>query len=461
MTDAATSTATPHTIPFWKSLILGLCAMQIGMVLTMVTGYMLHWSGANAWVMLTSACVLTGLIAIAISYVARGRLGTGSLLTYVQGVLPHWAVCVVATALLLGYIIGPSTMTMWTAAYVSSILLHFGFSSAASPASVCVLVILVAALAGYCAYRGVELSAKVSLYLGLISFPVALVITVAAVFKQGVHIDYSAALSGLSRTDLARGTFIALSFFVGFDAVCALGNETDNPTRNVPRLLAWTVILVGLTDVAGALLQTPVLLSHVAELDAGQTPSLVLIRASGWDWIYVAFDTMLCMAQLAGMIAWLNLSALIVSAAARDGFLFRTLGDAHAVTGSPYKAVLLLVSLSAIIPVAYQILAPHALMITVTYLTNVLAMYWMVAYLLVCVGAIVLHHRNGAPIGGTYVASAVAVVVLAAVLFMQDRYPFDATYALTNHIGFGLLLVATVCLFMTTHRRRDVLKALA
>lgn len=99
-------------------------AMQIGMVLTMVTGYMLHWSGVNAWVMLTTACILTGLIAAAISFVSRGRLGTGTLLSYVQGVLPHWAVCNVASALLLGYIIGPSTMTMWAAAYVSSILLH-------------------------------------------------------------------------------------------------------------------------------------------------------------------------------------------------------------------------------------------------------------------------------------------------------------------------------------------------
>lgn len=59
---------------------------------------------------------------------------------------------------------------------------------------------------------------------------------------------------------------------------------------------------------------------------------------------------MLCMAQLAGMIAWLNLSALIISAAARDGFLFRPLGDMHPITGSPYKAVLLLAVLSAAIP---------------------------------------------------------------------------------------------------------------
>jgi hypothetical protein len=44
---------------------------------------------------------------------------------------------------------------------------------------------------------------------------------------------------------------------------------------------------------------------------------------------------------------------------------------------------------------------------------------------------------------------------------MQDRYPFDSTYALTNHIGLGLLLVATVFLVLATRQRQDVLKALA
>jgi amino acid transporter len=455
------TSATSHPIPFWKSLVLALCAMQIGLVLTLVTGYQLHWSGVNTWAVMTIASILTGLIAAAISYVSRGRAGGGTLLSYVQGVLPHWAVCLVASALLLGYLIGPATMSMLAATYVSSILLHFGIASAASPYGQSLLVILVATLAGYCAYKGLELSAKVSLALGLVAFPVAVAITLIAAVKHGASIDYAAALSRISWADLTRGSFVAFSFFVGFDAVCALGSETANPARNVPRLLAWTVLLVGLTDIFGALVQTPVLLAHTADLEAGWTPSYVLIHASGLDWMYVAFDTMLCMAQLAGIIAWLNLSALIVASAAREGFMLRALGEAHPITGSPYKAVLLLALLSAVVPGAFQIIAPRTLLISSTYLSNVLVIYWAVAYALVCVAAMMLHHRNRARIGGIYLASAAGLAALAVMLVMQDRYPFDETYALTNHVGIGLLLIVTSFVFVTTRDRREALKSLA
>ncbi len=83
--------------------------------LTMVTGYRVHWSEANAWVTLSAAAVICCLIGAAISYVARRHAGNGTLLSYVQGVLPHGGLRIAAT-LLLGYVIGPSSMTMWAAA---------------------------------------------------------------------------------------------------------------------------------------------------------------------------------------------------------------------------------------------------------------------------------------------------------------------------------------------------------
>lgn len=441
-------------------MVLALCAMQIGPALTMVTGYQLHWSGANAWVTLGAAGVICCLIGAAISYVARQHAGSGTLLSYVQGVLPHWAVCIVASTLLLGYVIGPSSMTMWAAAYVSSILLQFGVGAAASPLGVSMLVLLVAALAGYCAYRGLELSARVSLALGLISVPVAIGITILAAAQHGLTIDYSQALSEARWTDLARGTFIALGSFVGFDGVCALASETDQPDRNVPRMLALTVVLLGLTNTLGAIFQTPVLMSHAAELEAGQTPTYVLLHAAGLSSVYLVVDTMLCLAEIAGMIAWLNLSALIIAAAARDGFLPRPLAAVNPNTGSPYNAVILLMVVSAIIPAILQALTPQTLLISMAYVINVLVLYWMLAYALVCAAVIVLHHRNGEAPGVTYFASLLAILALAAVLIMQDMQPVDEVYALTNHLGLGLLLVGTLFLFASTRHRRDALNVI-
>ena len=329
-----------QSVPFWKVMILAICAMQIGPALSSAAGYQMHWSGAGAWIAMGAAAVIALLVATAIGYLARRNPGTGAILSYVQGVLPRWAVCIVVSTLLLGYIIGPSTMTMWAAAYLGSILVELGIETAATPIAGAFLVVLIAALAGSCAYRGIELSAKVSIALGLIAVPVAIAITVMAATQHGIDVDYSKALGEMSWTGLARNTFIALAFFVGFDGIGALASGTSDPGKNAPKLLVGTVVLVGVTDTLGVFFQTPVLLAHASELEAGLTPTYVMTHATGMESMYVVVDVILYMAQLAGLIAWLNLSALIISTAGRDGFLPRMLGDRHPRTGSPYKAVL-------------------------------------------------------------------------------------------------------------------------
>jgi amino acid transporter len=459
--ETAVTASGAHAVPFWKGMVLALCAWQIGPSLMLTTGYQLHWSGGSAWLALAAAGVICLLIAGAISYAARRHVGNGTLISYVQGALPHWAVCVVACCMMLGYMIGPSTMTMWSGAKIASILLNLGIGSAATPIGVSVLVLLVAALAGYCAYLGLELSARVSLTLGIVSIPLAVGVTILAAVTHGIAFDYSRALTEVSWSRLAVGVFIALGSFVGFDGVCAIARETAEPRRNVPRMLFWSVALIGVTNTLSALLQTAVLSGDVAALEAGRTPTYVLMHAAGLDSLYVAFDALLCVAELAGNIAWLNLSALIIAAAARDGFLPRMLGDVHPATGSPHKAVVALALFSAVIPAILQALAPQTLLISMAYVTNVLVLYWMVAYALVCVAVIVLHHRSGQRVGLTYLTSVLAIVALVAVIVLQDLHPVDEVYAVSNYLAVGLLLAGTAFLFGSTRNRQDALGVIA
>lgn len=449
-----------RSIPFWKVLILAICVMQLGPSLAISGGYQLHWSGAAAPFAMGAAAVLSLLVAAAISYIARRYVGSGGILSYVQVALPRWAVCIVAGTLMLGYIVGPSANVMWAATYLSSILLQFGISSAGSPVGIGILVIAIAAGAGYCAYRGLDVSAKISIVLGLVCIPVAVGITALAAIKVGVDMDFSGALNELSLIDLARGTFIALAFFVGFDGICALGSETSDPKRNVSRLLAWTLGLVGFTNTAGVFLQTPILIDNASALEAGQTPTYVLMSAAGMTSINVVFDVMLYMAALAGIIAWLNVSALIVASAARDGLLPRRFGARHSKTGAPYKSILLLTTLSVILPIALQAVAEQSMLVSMVYLINVLVLYWMVAYAFVSVTTIVLHHRNRQPPGISYVASAIAVVAIIYILVIQSTFPFDEVYSFMNNAALVVLLVSSGMFFLLTRHKKDALKTL-
>jgi amino acid transporter len=291
--------------------------------------------------------------------------------------------------------------------------------------------------------------------------PCAVAITVVAAMQQGFDLDPATALVGLSWSDLARNTFIALGFFVGFDGIAALASEMKEPARSASKLLLYTVIIVGVTDILGSFFQAPLLLAHTADLDAGLTPTYVLMHATGLESMYVLVDVMLYMAELAGLIAWLNLSALIISTAGRDGFLPRALGDRHPRTGSPYKTVLLLTVLSVAIPVGLQLLSAQTLMISMAYVTNIVVLLWLVAYCCVCAATMTLHHRNGEAKGVAYLASALALVAMVGVIVGQALHPFDDTYALMNVLAFGLLAGTSVCLFLSKRHNEDALRLLA
>lgn len=459
MNDRAANSSGGRTTPFWTVLILAICTMQIGPSLAIVGGYQLHWSGAAGPFVMASAAFLSILVAAAIAYIARRYVGSGGILSYVQVALPHWSVCVVAGTLLLGYIIGPSANIMWAATYLSGLLLQFGIDSAASPLTTAALIVLIAAGAGYCAYRGLEMSAKISIVLGLACIPIAIAITALAVIRTDFSIDYSGALAEMSLVDLARGTFIALSFFVGFDGISAMASETSDPKRNVPRLLAWSLGLAGITNTAGVLLQTPILIDNVAALEAGQTPTYVLMSAARMESLNVIFDIMLYMAALAGIIAWLNISALIVATAARDGLLPRSFEARHPKTGSPHRTIILLSTFSVVLPILLQAVAEQAMLISMVYLINVLVLYWLVAYGFVSAATIVLHHRNRRPPGVAYAASVAAILAIAGILVVQSANPFDEVYSFMNISALILLLVSSVAFYVSTRHKRDALNA--
>jgi uncharacterized protein YacL len=81
----------------------------------------------------------------------------------------------------------------------------------------------------------------------------------------------------------------------------------------------------------------------------------------------------------------------------------------------------------------------------------------VVAYILVCVAAMLLHHRRRIKPRGIYFASLGAIVALVIVLVIQATHPFDAVSAYSNHLAVGLLLCATLALVAATRHRRNAL----
>ena len=433
-------------IPFWKVVILGLCAMEVGPNLALSAAFQLHISGRQSWLVIALAALTAMLVASAISLFAQRQVATGSILSYVRTALPEWGICVTATCVLLGYILGATSSVVGAAMYASTLLLRLGIPNATGFASVAVLMLIVSAGAAVSACRGVEVSARVALALGLICIPVAIGVTVAASCRSGIQIHDEIFRHDTSWLAAGRGLFVALGFFVGFDGISTLASETDDPKRNVGRVFRWTLGLTALAVVAAALLQTPILLEHSAALDAGESPTSILSRVAGLSGVDVASDTLLCMATIAGLIAWVNFAALIVANAASDGYLPRSLATVHPRYGTPHRAVLFLCLIAWLIPLAVELITRTSVLTTIIYLTNMSQLFWLIPYTLVCVAALGTLRRERRLLDPTAMAAATAAVLLVAVMVMEAIWPTDSTAAMMERLSLALVVAGSAIL---------------
>jgi amino acid transporter len=256
--------------------------------------------------------------------------------------------------------------------------------SAADPTVLsAILICVTAALLGFCAYRGLDFSTKVTTLLGAACLPLAIYVTWAAARGYGFDVRALVSFDRFSLTDLAHGTFVALGFYVGFDGCAMLATETPSSRRVVPTLLMTTVLICGVVVTAGALFQTPPLLGHLAELDRGESPTRILVEAAQLPISDTFVDLVLAAAILAGLIAWQSFSAGVLAAASLEGFLPPSLAEVHPRFKSPHRAVVLLSVIAAALPLGL-VLSVHAVPIVATlYLSHIIVLLWLVPYILI------------------------------------------------------------------------------
>ena len=95
-------------------------------------------------------------------------------------------------------------------------------------------------------YRGIALSTRTGIGLGIIEIAIFLLISVLLVINAEEN-TLSVFIPGDEGVQPAfQGMIFCLLAFIGFEAAAPLGEETAEPRRAIPRALIWSAILVGL-----------------------------------------------------------------------------------------------------------------------------------------------------------------------------------------------------------------------
>lgn len=412
--------------------------------LAQVPAYLAAYSGRSSWLAMAASVVAFTIVGLFVTVFARRFIGTGSLYSYIRHVFGAWSPLVIAAAMIPGYIVAIMSLIVGVGVFFGSFLVSLGVANAAEPGTQLAIYALAALVAMAIAYRGIDLSVRSSVILTIVSLPVMLIITIATAFGGNVDLAGQLSLNDFTFDSFLQGLAIGSAFYMGFEGSAALGAETRNPKRNIPRAIMVVPVGVGLFYLAGAVIQVPTLVDASDQLALGVSPNAVLAEAAGVGFLSNVSDLVLAVALFASLIGFFNYGSRVVVSAASDGLMPSALTKVSKRYKSPIAAIVFLGVPSLIGPALLVWLTPASPLEINGYIATLLVYFWVIPYFLICIGGAVLLNRLNAR--KSLIVNLGAVLASITVLWLYINGILNPGPAPLNVLPY--VMIGTVAVFL-------------
>jgi len=391
------------------------------------------------------------LVALNVNQFARISASPGSLYTYVADHMHRRFGVIAGWALLIAYVGTAAAVSAGVTNYVN-VILRDRFGWQVFPV-LSIAVVMVSAC--YLAYRDVEISARLMLWLEVASVALISLVAITIVVKHGWHLDLQQfRLKGVTPEKLRLGLVLAIFSFVGFESATALGSEARDPLISIPRAVKWSAILAGLFFLLCAYSEVLGFRGEAETLDKSLAPFHVLAQKAGLPpLVGTLTDFGAVLSFFSCFLACITAGARVLFLMGRHGALHSILGEAHEENQTPHRAVLLS-SIAAFLPAGIMSLRGMTLF-DIYGLAGTLATFgFLTVYILVSVAAPRYLRSKGRLTPSAITISILAVVAMGAAL-LGSLYPVPAApYAILPYLYVGLLLSGFVWSMLRTARSR-------
>ena len=402
-------------------------------------------AGNGTWLAYVFAIVALLFSSWSISIFARDSASPGALYSYVsKGIGPIWgAIC--GWSLLIAYAVAASGILQGTISTFLVLGREIGLLGSAVPVSVTLgLTVVTAFAAWYITFRDIRLSTRFTLLVELATLLLIAVVVIGTIALGAHPVDHAQiSLEGVKPTQLQLGMVLAFFSFTGFESATVLGAEAKDPFRAIPRAVLISVLGPAIFFVIGAYGLVSAFQGQTPSLDHVDGPLAVLAHRLGIGWIGILIDVGVSLSFFAAFFSSINAAARIVYTFGRQGLLHKATGRAHEANATPHVAVALVALLSLAVALVFT---SHgtAVLDSYGYLSSIATYGWLLAYLLVAIGAPLYLRRQG-KLKAVHVVLSVVAVVLLAIPLVGSIYPVpDGVYAWLPYVflvllGVGLL----------------------
>jgi amino acid transporter len=397
-------------------------------------------AGNGSWLAYAIATVAVLLVALCISRFARYSSSPGSLYTYASITLPRWLSATVAWSLLLAYVATGSSVIGGFYHY-ANIIFRKGNGGAVAAVSFAAIAAL---LSIWIAWRDVQISARLMLWLEAVSVAMILVVVGLLLLQEGRHLDWPQLhLQGVTGSGVRLGLVLSLFSFVGFESATTLGSEARNPLKTIPRAVIQSALLSGAIFTVCAYAEVLGFRAAGQDLGASQAPMRVLSQVAGLPNLGFVIDVGALVSMFAATLACITAAARVLLLMAHHGLAHGGLRSTHARHETPGIA-LLVTGIAALIPVAVLAARGASGLDVYGWLGSLATYGFIVAYALVC-GALPRYLRRH----GSFSAGGVMIAVLGCagmlLALIGNLYPVPEgpygrmPYIFLCYLAFGLL----------------------
>jgi amino acid transporter len=394
-------------------------------------------AGSGTWLSFAISTLMIFLVALNVNQFARISASPGSLYSYISSHMHPIAGMLAAWALLIAYI-GTATAIAAGFTNYSNVVLKNLFGIEASPLLIAAFAV---ALAVWCAYRDVTMSARLMLGLEVLSVLLISIVAIGVLYRHGFRPDMEQlTLKGVTVDKIRLGLVLAVFCSVGFESATSLGSEAREPLRNIPRAVKWSGILAGLFFIFCAYIEVLGFRGETETLDKSLAPMNVLAHSAGMP---AFIGTLISMGALVSFfscfLACVTASARVLYLMGQKGALHSLLGRAHSSNQTPHRAVTVS-GLAAFLPLVALILSGIGPLDVYGLLGTLATFGFLTAYMLVSLAAPIFLRAQGRLTFRDIAISAIALIAMA-VAFAGSVYPVPAPpYSYLPYIYFGLLL---------------------
>jgi amino acid transporter len=294
-------------------------------------------AGNGTWLAYLLATLAVLLVALCVAEFARYSASPGSLYIYTSKVMPPFVGATSAWSLLLAYIATASSVTGGFYHY-GNLLLH---DATGHGTSAVFLALICAAVAIWIAWRDVEISARLMLWIEALSVTLILTLVVLVLVRTGFHPDLQQfRLRGMTGSGLRLGLVLSLFSFVGFESATTLGSEARNPLRTIPRAVIQSALLAGAIFTLCAYTEVLGFRAAGQDLGSNQAPLRVLAALGGFPVLGLLIDIGALVSMFACTLACITAAARVLLLMSHDGLAHNGLRHTHHRHETPGRAIL-------------------------------------------------------------------------------------------------------------------------